>query len=160
MLTSTRLRALLDYCPETGQFKWVRSRGSVKAGAVAGGLNANGYVQIQVDGTNEYGHRLAWLYVHGVWPSETIDHLNGDASDNRIANLRDVGHRHNIENQRRAAVNNKSSGMLGVSRSGNRWRAHIVTEGKQRHLGCFESRELAYSAYLEAKRTLHSGCTL
>lgn len=34
-------------------------------------------------------HRLAWLLFNGEWPEGEIDHINGDAADNRIKNLRD-----------------------------------------------------------------------
>ncbi|EHB7575351.1 HNH endonuclease, partial [Escherichia coli] len=34
-----------------------------------------------------YVHRIAWLMVYNDWPTDVIDHINGDRSDNRIANL-------------------------------------------------------------------------
>ncbi|XUG57626.1 HNH endonuclease [Bordetella pertussis] len=38
--------------------------------------------------------------MYGAWPTQNIDHVNGDRSDNRIANLRDVPQAVNMQNRR------------------------------------------------------------
>lgn len=102
MITHDRLRDLLDYCPISGKFTWRHSRGRVRAGDIAGRVDIqkmhgkrprpNPYkrVIIQLDGKEYRAHRLAWFYVHGVWPSELIDHRDRDATNNSLKNLRDV----------------------------------------------------------------------
>ena len=42
-----------------------------------------------------YAHRAAWAIHFGEWPKGEIDHINGDASDNRIINLRVVNRTEN-----------------------------------------------------------------
>lgn len=168
-LSAERLRDLLDYDPNTGIFTWRHDRkvGRNKAflvrraGDVAGGKNAIGYIAIGIDHRRLLAHRLAWLHVHGVWPTACIDHINGNRSDNRICNLRDIPHRSNIENQIRPAKNNKS-GHLGVRqyKGKQKWSAQIGHHGKYVHLGYFDSPEQASDAYLAAKRRLHEGCTI
>jgi hypothetical protein len=59
------------------------------------------------------GHRLAWLYMVGVWPDDEIDHWNRDPSDNRFTNLRDATHAKNGFNSGKRS--NNSSGRKGVS---------------------------------------------
>lgn len=159
--TVAALRACLSYDPETGVFSWIKTRRGVNKGGVAGCLNAHGYVQIWVDGRNYYGHRLAWLFVHGEWPKCTVDHINGNRADNRIANLRDVSRGVNVENQRRAA-RNSTSGLLGVSfcKERDRWSAGIQVRRRRKHLGRFATAEEAHQAYVAAKRTMHAGCTI
>lgn len=84
ILTHARLRELLDYNAETGVFTWRVSRqGHCKAGSAAGARRHDGYIRICVDQRRVWGHRLAWFYVHGEWPSQQIDHINGNPSDNR-----------------------------------------------------------------------------
>ena len=84
-LTAERLREVLDYDPDTGVFtRKVRTASSVKVGDVAGSLNGKGYIRIRVDGRLYFAHRLAWLYVHGEWPVDQVDHINGIKNDNRI----------------------------------------------------------------------------
>jgi hypothetical protein len=59
---------------------------------------------IRLHGKVRLGPRLAWLLHFGRWPSEFIDHINGDRADNRIANLRDVPHAANMRNRRDAPL--------------------------------------------------------
>ena len=154
-----RLRELLDYDAETGRFVWRQANKRVKGGTVAGYVGNDGYVRIRASGTRFLAHRLAWFYVHGTWPSGEIDHINGDRSDNRIANLRDVSRLTNRQNMRRAQADNRS-GLLGVSLTNNRCKASIRSGGKNHHLGYFASPEAAHAAYVAAKRQRHDGCTI
>jgi hypothetical protein len=51
-----------------------------------------------IDGKLYGAARLAWLYVHGEWPKNQIDHINRLRDDNRLVNLRDVTHTENCNN--------------------------------------------------------------
>jgi hypothetical protein len=104
-------------------------------------------------------HRLAWLYFYGSWPALFIDHINGNRSDNRISNLRDVPLVVNNQNQREPRGNN-TNGFLGVRVRNERIYAEIAVNGKSIKLGNFPSKEAAHEAYVQAKRKLHPGCTL
>lgn len=162
-LTAQRLRELLHYDPETGVFtRRVRTANAIRAGDVTGCRNTIGYLVISVLNRRYLAHRLAWLYAHGEWPVADIDHINGVRQDNRIANLRDVSRSANIQNQRRPQTHG-TSGFLGVtwSKQIKRWVAAItVPTNRRKHIGCFATAEEASAAYLEAKRKLHTGCTI
>lgn len=159
-LTAERLREVLDYSPESGQFIWlISSSPNCKPGQVAGTTTARGYRQIRVDGTTYLAHRLAWLHATGAWPQEHIDHINGITADNRLVNLRDVSRFVNAQNARRASRNSKS-GILGVSPLGKRWVAKIRVDGADVFLGSFATAEAAAEAYLSCKRQHHEGCTI
>lgn len=159
-LTKKQLHQLLAYNAKTGVFTWkVDRKKLVKAGEIAGHRNKKGYIDITVDGFYCPGHRLAWFYVHGAWPTNEIDHIDGNRSNNAIANLRDVSRTINQQNQKRARSNNKSSGVLGVSKDRNSWVARIRANGSM-HSSSHPTKELAAAAYLSAKRQLHQGNTL
>lgn len=94
-----RVRELVVH-DSAGKFFNIKTRGRVKAGSEAGYLHKTmGYNIIEIDGVKFYAHRLVWLYHYGVWPAGVIDHVNGDKTDNRIDNIRDVSQRTNLENQ-------------------------------------------------------------
>lgn len=161
-LTAQRLRELLHYDPETGVFTWRVFRGrTAKPGTVAGS-NSHGYTIIMIDGRGHGAHRLAWLYVHGVWPAGQIDHTHGNTADNRVSQLRDVTRSVNKQNIRKARIDNKSSGLLGAywHNISNKWMSHISFGGKKRHLGMFATAQEAHEAYIAAKRQFHEGCTI
>ena len=153
VLTQENLRRLLSYDFESGRFTWLRGSSRSPVGGRAGCLS-NGYLVIRVDGVLRRAHRLAWLYVHGYWPTDDIDHINGDRTDNRIANLRCVTRGQNHQN-RRCANTNSASGLLGVHPWRHKWRARIQVDGCSRHLGVFDSIDQAQAAYLSAKLQLH-----
>ena len=158
-LTAERLRELLHYDPETGVFVWVvRSNQNTPTGATAG-TTGQPYIVISIAGRLYGAHRLAWLYVHGVWPARHIDHRDGNGNNNRIANLRDVPRTVNMQNRRKAQANNQS-GLQGAMKNGNSWMSRIAVNGVPKYLGTFPTPELAHQAYLEAKRKLHEGCTI
>ena len=155
LVTADRLRAALLYDPLSGIFTWrIKPNRRIRIGSKAGTLT-RGRIHIRLDGQIHRAHRLAWLYVNGHWPKREIDHRNGNASDNRIDNLRDVTHAVNTQNQRRPHSRNITGGLLGVSttRSGKQYRARI----DNRHLGVFETPERAHQAYIAAKRNHHEG---
>ncbi len=161
-LTADVLREVLAYNSEIGIFTWLVNRSAVKSGSVAGCLDKTvGYVRISLFGKSYFAHRLVWLHVHGKWPENYIDHLNGKRSDNRIANLRDATTSTNLQNQRRPSSKNRS-GFLGVywERRSKKYIACLNLPGKRIRLGGFASAEEAYASYLNAKRKLHEGCTI
>lgn len=151
---------VLDYCPRTGVFTWKVSPGPTDvAGNVAGHLNDEGYIIISIGYKNYKAHRLAWLCTYGELPSSMLDHINGNRSDNRIENLRQVT---NCVNQRNvvAANSNSKSGLRGAawSKSVKKWRAQIKVNGKDVSLGYFDTKEEAHEAYMKAKRQHHPEC--
>lgn len=153
-LTAEHLRSVLKYDPETGVFTRVRSTMTSLVGKPAGWPQGNGYWCVGVGSFQYLRSRLAWLYVNGKWPSE-IDHINGDPSDDRIANLRECSRRENICNRRKPKHN--QSGFKGVCRVGDskNWRAHIRVDGRQIHLGTFPDPESAHAAYRAAAEEFH-----
>lgn len=146
---------VLGYDPKTGLFTWLEGTkmGRRGKGQVAGTL-CNGYIHICYKRKFYYAHRLAWLYVYGKLPDGVIDHINGNKSDNRILNLRDVTNSQNLQNQTKGQRGNK---ILGVSwcKIKNKWRARIKADGKQLLIGYFDNTEDAEQAYLKAKAKLH-----
>lgn len=158
-LTAETLRALLEYDPETGVFKWRVSRKGpgAKAGGAAGWTRSDGYVSIKINGHKHWAHRLAWLYVYGAWPQHGIDHIDGNSRNNAIVNLRDVPHVVNLHNVRRERSNKTSGLPKGVKRNGRGYAARITAHGKTLSLGQFATPQEARSAYEVAKAIYHEG---
>jgi hypothetical protein len=129
ILSAERLHELLDYDPQTGIFtRKVRTAQRHQVGdradlRIAKGPMA-GYRRVAIDSTKYLAHRLAWLYVYGVWPEHQIDHVDTDRGHNWITNLRDVCDRVNKENRREPRKDNTSGflGVLGHAETG-KWRS-------------------------------------
>jgi hypothetical protein len=102
-LTAERLRELLHYDPDTGDFTWRTARKRIPAGAIAGTVE-RGFRRITIGGGRHgprySAHRLAWLYMTGAWPNGYLDHINRDPDDNRFANLRLATNSQNQANTR------------------------------------------------------------
>ena len=156
-LTAERLRELLDYNPETGALtnKVTRSY-RAEAGDESGWIDHMGYRRMKIFGRTYAAHRLAWLHVYGKYPDDQLDHINGNRSDNRLANLRPCTQGQNNQNLGRTKAN--KSGVMGVSwKARNRkWCAQIKYQGVVHHLGLFQSIEKARGARLAAKQAMHT----
>ena len=148
-LTQTELQAILNYNPETGVFTWRIAPGRrVKAGDEAGSIDSHGYWRIKIEGKLHRAHRLAWLYVNGIFPVNDIDHIYGNKLDNRISNLRDVPHRENLQNTK----NHRAGRLVGCywNKRAKKWQAQISINGKQKCLGYYETEIDAHNSYMSA----------
>jgi len=152
-LTAERLREVLDYDPERGVFTWLERGPGRSLSREPGGLTPRGYRFIMIDGERIYAHTLAWLYVHGRWPAEHVNHKNGNLSDNRLCNLREAT-RAEISWSARPRRDSRSP-LKGAQTFEGRWRSGIVINGKTIHLGLFDTPEEAHAAYCEAARLYH-----
>ena len=161
--TAKRARELFHYEPETGIFRRKIQRShNACVGDIAGSLTDEGRRIIEVgEGKTRKvykAHRLAWFYMTGEWPLE-VDHKNTDGNDNRWVNLREADRNLNMQNQRRAHKNS-STGVLGVHKQGDKYRARLRVNGKNISLGMFDTSIQASEVYVIAKRQNHGGCTL
>jgi hypothetical protein len=171
-VTAEYVRQILDYDPETGEFRWkprspnMFSDGkhaathtcakwnSIYAGHLAGRV-CRGYWQIGIGGRRYQSHRLAWLYVTGQDAPDEIDHIDGNPSNNRFANLRQATHAENLRN--RGSQSNSTSGIKGVTwdRAREKWRAEITNGVTRIFIGRFDTKEDAASAYARAALDVH-----
>jgi hypothetical protein len=156
-LTAEQVRAALDYDPATGVFTWNSVGGASRhvAGKIAGRVRPDGYREICMSYRLYLAHRLAWLYVHGDWPGEIIDHIDGDPRNNSIANLRQATRSENNYNQRKH--NDNTSGAKGVHwlKRHRRWVAEIRHNGRKIYLGRFKQIEDAIAARSAAADLYH-----
>ncbi|MFB5952099.1 HNH endonuclease [Klebsiella pasteurii] len=132
------------YNPETGCFSRINKGGKI---GKAVGYYGKKYGTINIKGKSYLIHRLAWFYVHGEWPENDIDHINGNEKDNRIANLRCATRQQNSWNRKLAA--NNTTGYKGVSqcRRTGLYVAQIKQNGKVTVIGRFYSAEEASREY-------------
>lgn len=150
------VRRLLAYDPSIGIFTWKIGRPKCVVGAIAGGLDPDGYWRIGLLGRQWRAHNLAWLYVHGRWPDGEVDHRNLMRSDNRLDNLREGTRRENIANSDLRSTN--TSGFKGVyfHRQAGKWCARIRSkEDGMRSLGLYETAEEAGAVYKQAAQKMY-----
>jgi hypothetical protein len=151
VIDAEELRRLLHYDPMTGVFtRKVCRNYRHPVGAAAGTVGKHGYVAITLDKRIYKAHRLAWLYVHGEWPTHDIDHINRKKADNRLANLRVATRSENVMNSVTARPANRA-GLLGVRKDKYGFIARLRAHGVEHYLGSFRTAEEASHAYWEAK---------
>ena len=141
-----RLRETFVYDPESGVLLW-RDRDRNLSGKPAGSVDAkNGYARVRFQGRLYLSHRIALAMDQGRWPEGEVDHINGNRSDNRIENLRDVSKSENLRNKAQYASN--TSGVTGVHwhKQHRKWCASIMSDGKRRVIGIFQKLECAIAA--------------
>lgn len=164
-VTADDLRRVLTYAPETGRFIWLKRTpdmfdddGAMTARARCALWNkrfagreaftsdkGEGRRVSPVFGRIYLAHRVAWAMHYGSWPTGQIDHINGNPSDNRISNLRDVSQTINAQNMPLRRDN--STGVPGVVKHNGRFMARI----SRRYLGVFSKFEDAVAARRQAE---------
>ncbi len=155
-VTAERVRYLFNYEPSTGRLiRRVNAGYRARKGSIAGGMSRHGYRIVRVDGIVFMAHRIVWMHVHGEWPAKTLDHINGDRSDNRLENLRLADQYENGYN--RKVSRRSSTGVLGVYWENTRLKfsASINFRGKTYNLGRYSYLKEAVAARKQAEQRLY-----
>lgn len=160
------LRELIDYAPHNGKMRW-KPRGirwfvgesyTVRKGRqkqwnsryawASCGYTftaSTGYqaIRLSIFDVKHLAHRIVWKWMTGNNPPELIDHLDGNATNNRWNNLREATHSLNQRNKGKAK--NNSSGCTGVTwdKSRGKWKVSVKVNGKMINVGRYESYEVA-----------------
>lgn len=138
------LREKFSYDPDTGRLY------NRKTGRRLGYEKKTGYWWVGFRQKQLRFHRVVWMIVHGHEPDQ-IDHINGDRSDNRICNLRNVGRRENSKNMRRYPNNKSGCSGVNLHAKSKRWIAQIRDDGRYVYLGSFVDLESAIQARKDAE---------
>lgn len=155
-LTVERAREVLSYDPETGKLTWLitLSPRAVKGKEAGHRMKRGSAVQLRIDKRLYSAHRVIWLMVYGVWPTE-VDHIDNDPLNNRLSNLRAATHAQNLKNM--SMHRDNAQGVKGVYRNkhASGYFSQIMVDGKQHYLGRFKTKEQASAAYNAAAKRLH-----
>ncbi len=158
MITLEELKSNYFYDPLVGNFIRITKRGiKCNIGDIAGTTDKDGYVIISFNKKLYRAHRLAWLYVYGVWPVYELDHKNRIRNDNRINNLREATRSQNLCN--RPTQKNNIIGQKGIyfDKKRKKYRVKIILNKKDTHGGYFLLLEDAIlkrdKIYLEIHKT-------
>lgn len=155
-LTREKLRQLIRYDAETGQF-FRRLKPSRRHPAhrevPCGRIDDKGYVIIFVDGHHHKAHRLAWLWMTGAFPPDQIDHIDRDKANNRWRNLRPASNSQNQANT--PARKHNRSGLKGIYEQHGRWTARIGINRNRLYLGSYQTAQEAHEVYTKMANKIH-----
>jgi len=152
-VTQAELKAIFHYDPETGVFTRLKKHRYPVAGSTKG--VEGGYIRMCIKRKCYVLHRLAWLYVYGRFPTEAIDHINGDKLDNRFLNLREASHAQNMRNigwrkDSKAVLKN-----VYFIPSKNLYKVKMKVGAKPKILAYSEDIEFAELIAIEARNLYH-----
>lgn len=140
------------YDRETGELhrRYRQTRPDIKSTAITG-VNCRGYKTVHVMKRTYQVHRIIWLMETGAWPHNQIDHIDGNKTNNRMDNLRDVTPRENSQNKL-VHRNGKLPGTFYHKRD-RLWTARYQVNGIRKSVGYFKTEVEAHRAYVAALQT-------
>lgn len=103
-----------------------------------------GYICFGLKGVTHAVHRVIWFIETGEVPNH-IDHIDGNKLNNKISNLRSVTPRENSQNKKE----HREGKLIGASKKRKRWAAAATVNGKNTHIGTYDTELEAHNAYQE-----------
>jgi hypothetical protein len=154
MLTREELKERYVYASFTGVFSRTYVPRNGYNGPV-GHTRKDGYGSISINNKRYLTHRLAVLYMTGCFPTEVVDHIDGNPANNRWSNLRQCSQGENNRNKK--WMTNNTSGYKGVyyHKTGKKWAVQLVVNKQNIYLGMYNDIELAGLVAEEARELYH-----
>jgi hypothetical protein len=156
-LLPSEILSRLDVDIETGICRWIDATKHHKnlIGCIAGGArpthNEKFYWVIKLNGVPYKRAQIILAIASGIWPTEMVDHINGDSLDDRSKNLRHANAMQNAWNhKKRAKKSVLPMGVRSLARSTG-FQARISCNKKMHYLGIYKTPELAHAAYLNKR---------
>ena len=152
-LSLEEAREAFCYDPESGILSWKSTRThNARAGDQCGSVShKDGYRVVSFKGTTYPVYHIAWLLMTGEHPTNTIDHINRNPSDNRFSNLRLADMVQQLGN--RGALKKNKLGVRGVRKLKTGYDVRLGYKDKVANkyrrlcLGTFRSLEEAKAVY-------------
>ena len=142
-INKDNVKLFFTYDPVTGVFRRIAKlswKGNIiKCKPFEPKSTSHGYLTINIFRKPTQTHRLIFLYMTGEFPEYDVDHINGNRTDNRWCNLREVTRIENLHNV--GLRKDNSTGYQGVSKRNDtgKYHAYINVNNKRHNLGNFEN---------------------
>ena len=152
-LSKDLLHELFEY--KDGKLYWKKrpSPKSVKVvpGNKAGTLCNNFYWQVSINKEFYYSHRIIFAMFHGYFP-DSVDHIDGNRSNNKIENLRQATQTQNNYNSFIRSDNTSGYKNVYWDKRSNKWLVIVKVERKNKHIGYFKDINMANNAAILARK--------
>lgn len=145
--------------PDAGQLVWKsppknhpRMKG-LPAGSPRPARGEKQYIHVKKDRLAIKRGWLIFLWMRGRWPSECLDHIDGDSTNDSIKNLREATITQNAWNHKGRA--RRIQLPMGVRHVNGRYQARIALNKKMIYLGVFDTAEEAQAVYAAKRKELY-----
>ena len=154
MISLEELKLHVEYNSETGDMFRIGARdcygnySKIDKYLITGKTRPDkyGYFRVSINGKRYLVHKLAYYMSTGIW-ADTIDHQDGDCSNNNLHNLRATDRTGNMTNLKLRIDN--PTGYTGVAVKGGKFYAHAQRGGKRLFAGYFDTIDEAVAARSE-----------
>ena len=139
----------LSFNFETGEILWVKypkNYNKVNKPRIAGRLHYSGYRIVCLMNKQYMAHRLIWAVYYNKWPNGSIDHIDGNKSNNSINNLRIATRSQNAYNCGPKKISSSGYKNVQWDKDANKWRVRVTAYGKRYHVGRFNTLDDAKDA--------------
>lgn len=123
------------------------------AGKLAGHAHkSNKYIEVRLADKLYKAHRIVYKMMTGLEPNLSIDHIDGNPSNNRFENLRPATQQENSRSMSAGTSRRGKSTYKGVSKRGKRWQCMICINDKSEiHIFDTEIEAALHYNYLAEK---------
>lgn len=155
-ITQEQLKNMFDYDDEKGILIRKRDKYGREYNQPCGNKpTQHGYGALKINGRSYRVHRLIWLFHYGEFPSEFIDHIDGNKMNNRIDNLRTVSNQINNHNNKIRTDNTSGYPNVYWHKGTRKYQVRITVDGKENFIGLYATFSDAILAAMLAKIEHH-----
>ena len=155
-LTKDYLNYLFDY--KNGELFWKNKPSkfaNIKIGQIAGCVGKENYKYVAFNKIRKPIHSIIYCMFFGKFP-KIIDHIDGNQTNNKIENLREVTHSQNMLNQK--LYKNSKTGYKNITfqKQNKKFVVRIVVNEKRKSFGSYN--DIDYAKFVaEAMRHKYHG---